>query len=227
MIIKERLTAYLHSLEQDAPSFFENLRNVAEEENVPVIRRETERFLKTLLLIQKPENVLEIGTGIAYSTLIFAEYGKTVTSITTIENYPPRIEKAKANIDAYYREERRSKEDLRIQLLEKDAAGEIKKMEGAFDLIFLDGPKAQYIVMLPELKRLLAPGGVLVADNVLQDGELLESRYTTQRRQRTIHERMRQFVWETTHDEQLESSLLTVGDGLIVSVKKETENDKQ
>lgn len=227
MIINERLTAYLHSLEEDTPSLFENLRKVAEEDDVPIIRRETERFLKTLLAIQKPVSVLEIGTGIAYSTLVFAEYGRNVRSIVTIENYPPRIEKAKENIASFFREGRRSKEELMINLLEEDAAQSVKYLEGPFDLIFLDGPKGQYIVMLPELLRLLAEGGVLVADNVLQEGELIESRYITQRRQRTIHERMREFVWETMHLEQLESSLLTVGDGMIVSVKKEIEHDNQ
>ena len=107
--------------------------------------------------------------------------------------------------------------------MEEDAADTVSRLEDPFEFIFLDGPKAQYIVMLPDLLRLLKPGGVLVADNVLQDGDLMESRFVTPRRQRTIHERMRKFIWETMHHEQLTSSLLTVGDGMIVSVK----NDKQ
>ena len=235
MVINERLTSYLHSLEQEAPPFFDALRKEAEAENVPIIRRESERFLKTLLAVQKPTTVLEIGTGVAFSTLVFAEYGKEITSITTIENFPPRIEKAKANMAAFFEEGRRDEgwreegrreegrrraEDLQITLLEEDAAEAIARLDGPYDFIFLDGPKAQYIVMLPDLLRLLAPGGVLVADNVLQEGELIESRYATPRRQRTIHERMREFIWQTMHEEQLESSLLTVGDGMIVSVKK-------
>lgn len=220
MIIDERFTSYQHSLEDDAPSFFEQLRIEAETENVPIIRRESERFLKTLLAVHKPASILEIGTGIAYSALVFAYTCREVRSITTIENYPPRIERAKANLHAFFAEEWRSSDDLTIDLLEADALEALPKLQGPFDFIFLDGPKAQYIAMLPDLIRLLKQGGVLVADNVLQEGDLIESRYITPRRQRTIHERMRTFIWETMHHEQLTSSLLTVGDGMIVSVKK-------
>lgn len=219
MIINERFTAYLHSLEDDIPPFFEELRKAAEAADVPIIRRETERFLKMLLAIHKPSSILEIGTGVAYSTLVFADSCQQVKKITTIENYPPRIEAAKVNVDAFFADERRNKEDLTIDLLEEDATDAVACLDGLFDFIFLDGPKAQYIVMLPDLIRLLKTGGVLVADNVLQDGDLIESRFVTPRRQRTIHERMRQFIWETMHHEQLTSSLLTVGDGMIVSVK--------
>lgn len=220
MIINERFTAYLHSLEDDIPPFFEELRKAAEAADVPIIRRETERFLKMLLAIHKPSSILEIGTGVAYSTLVFADSCQQVKKITTIENYPPRIEAAKVNVDAFFADERRNREDLTIDLLEEDATDAVACLDGPFDFIFLDGPKAQYIVMLPDLIRLLKTGGVLVADNVLQDGDLIESRFVTPRRQRTIHERMRQFIWETMHHEQLTSSLLTVGDGMIVSVKK-------
>ncbi len=223
MIIDERFTAYLYSLEDDVPSFFEELRKKAETDNVPIIRRESERFLKTLLAIHKPASILEIGTGVAYSALVFAASCKQVKQITTIENYLPRIESAKANINDFYAKDLRKREDLKIDLLEEDAVNAVSRLEGSFDFIFLDGPKAQYIVMLPDLIRLLKAGGVMVADNVLQEGDLIESRFITPRRQRTIHERMRTFIWETMHHEQLTSSLLTVGDGMIVSVK----NDKQ
>ena len=223
MIINERLVTYLHSMEDDVPSFFEELRKKAEADHVPIIRRESERFLKTLLALHQPESILEIGTGVAYSALVFAASCKQVRQITTIENYPPRIALAKANINDFYAKGLRQREDLKIDLLEEDAVDAVSCLEMSFDLIFLDGPKAQYIVMLKDLVRLLKPGGVMVADNVLQDGDLIESRFITPRRQRTIHERMRSFIWEVMHHEQLTSSLLTVGDGMIVSVK----NDKQ
>ena len=221
MVVDERLTAYLHSLDGDPDSFFKNLRSLADRENVPIIRRETERFLKTLLLLKKPERILEIGTGIAYSTLVFAEYGKQVKELITIENYPPRIEEAKTYIQKYLCEEKEKDRELSIELLEKDAKEAIAHVSGTFPFIFLDGPKAQYIVMLPVLKKLLSPGGILLADNVLQDGELIDSRYATPRRQRTIHERMREFIWEVMHDPQLETTLLTVGDGMTLSIRKE------
>ena len=107
-----------------------------------------------------------------------------------------------------------------IELLEADAVSEIGKLTDTYDLIFLDGPKAQYIVMLPQLLQLLKEGGVLLADNVLQDGDLIDSRYVTPRRQRTIHERMREFIWAVMHRDNLESTVLTIGDGVTLSIKK-------
>lgn len=218
MVTNERLTAYLHSLDQDAKPFFEALRKQAEAEDVPIIRREMERFLRTLLQIHRPEHLLEIGTGIAYSTLFFADNCDSLKAITTIENYPPRLKEARKNIDAYLKE--RGDTDLRIDLLDANATSVIDTLTGPYDFIFLDGPKAQYIGMLPQLMSLLKDGGILLADNVLQDGDLVDSRYVTPRRQRTIHERMREFVWEVMHRENLESTLLPIGDGVTLSVKK-------
>ena len=131
--------------------------------------------------------------------------------ITTIENYEPRLKEARRIL----------KEHDNIFLIEADAAEAIKTLEGPYDLIFLDAAKGQYIVMLPDLLRMLPPGGILLADNVLQDGELIRSRYITPRRQRTIHSRMREFIWEVKHSDELDTSLITIGDGVILSVKKE------
>ena len=110
----------------------------------------------------------------------------------------------------------------RITLIEDDAVKVLEGMEGSalFDFIFLDAAKGQYITMLPDILRLLAPGGVLLADNVLTDGETASSRYALPRRQRTIHERMRDFLWEVTHSSELETSVLTIGDGVSFSIKK-------
>ena len=205
-------------MEDDVPSFFEELRKKAEADHVPIIRRESERFLKTLLAIHKPESILEIGTGVAYSALVFAASCRQVKQITTIENYPPRIESAKANINDFYEQELRQREDLKIDLLEEDAVRAVSHLESPFDFIFLDGPKAQYIVMLPDLVRLLKPDGVMVADNVLQEGNILESHFLVEKRDRTIHDRMREYLWKLTHTPGLTTSILDVGDGVAVTV---------
>ena len=139
----------------------------------------------------------------------------------TIENYPPRIEEAQRNIESFRQMRPDDAKPLSLEVLEADAVTAIDALKETFDLIFLDGPKAQYIVMLPQLLNLLKDGGILLADNVLQEGELIDSRYVTPRRQRTIHERMRDYVWEVMHRSDLESTLLTIGDGVTLSVKKE------
>jgi len=133
--------------------------------------------------------------------------------ITTVENYEERIAAAENNISKFGIKER-------ITLIGKDAQEVLPALDGTYDLIFLDAAKGQYITFLPDILRLLPRGGILLADNVLQDGELVRSRYTTPRRQRTIHDRMREFIWDIKHSDELETTLLTVGDGLTLSVRK-------
>lgn len=223
MIVNDNITKYLHSLETDNEPFLEELRNYAKEHEVPIIRREMESFLSLLLQLSKAEKVLEIGTGIAYSASFMARHSQFLKQIDTIENYPPRIEKAKETLQIY--QELSGESGAVIKLIEGDAAKVLRELKGDYDLIFLDGPKAQYLTMLPDLLRLLKEGGILLADNVLQEGELVQSRYVTQRRDRTIHERMRDFVWEVKHHPQLLTSVLTIGDGVTLSYKK-TEAEK-
>lgn len=225
MIVEEHITQYLHSLERDNDPFLEELRAYAEEHEVPIIRREMESFLRVLLCMHKPEKILEIGTGIAYSSVFMAGCAESIKEIDTIENYPPRIEKAKDVIASYEAAgntgavQTGGGEKAKIRLIEGDAAEEIKQLKGPYDMIFLDGPKAQYLSMLPELLRLLRNEGILLADNVLQEGDLVRSRYVTQRRDRTIHERMRDFVWEVKHHPKLLTSVITIGDGVTLSLK--------
>lgn len=218
MIVNENITKYLHSLETDNEPFLEELRIYAKGHDVPIIRREMESFLSVLLNLSKAEKVLEIGTGIAYSASFMARHSGFLKRIDTIENYPPRIEKAKETLQIY--QDLSGESGALIHLIEGDAAKVLPELEGGYDLIFLDGPKAQYLTMLPDLLRLLKEGGILLADNVLQEGELVRSRYVTQRRDRTIHERMRDFIWEVKHHPQLLTSVLTIGDGVTLSYKK-------
>ena len=209
MIIDGNITTYIHSLEPDGPQWLEKIRNYAEEEHVPVIRREMEPFLNVLLNISCPEKILEIGSGIGYSAL-FMSHILPAAQITTIENYEPRL-----------RDCRRFLADKeRITLIEGDGSQVIREMNDPVDLIFLDAAKAQYIQMLPDIKRLLAPGGILLADNVLQDGTLVRSRYIIPRRQRTIHSRMREFLWEVKHCPEFDASVITIGDGVLLGVRR-------
>ena len=131
--------------------------------------------------------------------------------ILTIENYGPRIEKARKNIGA-------SGFGGRITLLEGDAEEILPTLEESEDLIFMDAAKGPYIRFLPEVKRLMRPGSLLISDNVLQDGDLVESHYIVERRNRTIYRRMREYLRALKDDECLETSILPLGDGVSVSV---------
>lgn len=212
MISDERMETFLASLDAGNTPFLDQIEREALETNVPVIRTQTQGLLRFLLALQKPMSILEVGCAIGFSALLMSEYAPAGCKITTIEKYEKRIPVAKANFV------RAEKEDA-ITLLEGDAADILKELTGPYDFIFMDAAKGQYIHFMPEVLRLLAPGGLLVSDNVLQDGDILESRFAVERRNRTIHSRMREYLYELTHREALETVVLPVGDGVTVSVK--------
>ncbi len=181
--------------------------------DVPIIRPETRELLRILLKMKQPERILEVGTAIGFSSVFMGEHTPKTTRITTIENYPPRIERAKANL-------RMAGMEDRISLLEGDAADWLKKLGGPYDFIFMDAAKGQYIHFLPDAVRLLSEGGVLVSDNVLQDGDVINSRYGIRRRNHTIHARMREYLYALTHSDLLDTVILESGDGVAISVKR-------
>ncbi|MCC8080743.1 MAG: O-methyltransferase [Lachnospiraceae bacterium] len=212
MIADERFTTYLNSLGSENTPLLEEIEREAREHHVPVIRREMQSLLKVLLALHRPERILEVGTAVGFSALFMAEYDPAEAVITTIENYEKRIPLARANFA-------RAGRDGQITLLEGDAAELLPELSGPYDFIFMDAAKGQYIHFLPEVLRLLAPGGMLLSDNVLQDGDIIESKFAVTRRNRTIHKRMREYLYELTHHSLLTTTILPVGDGAALSVK--------
>lgn len=213
MITDERFVAYINSLDAGNPAYLDELEAYAIQTQVPIIRKEMQSFMRTMLLMNKPKRILEVGTAIGFSALLMSEFMPQDGHITTIENYEKRIPIARANFQKYGKEDR-------ITLLEGDAAEVLKTLEGPYDFIFMDAAKGQYIHYLPQIMRILVPGGVLISDNVMQDGDIIESKYAVTRRDRTIHRRMREYLYTLTHHEELQTSILTLGDGVAVSVRK-------
>lgn len=214
MIVDERIVTFLNSMETENSEILEQIEKEALADRVPIIRKETQSFLKVLLTLKKPMSILEIGTAVGFSALLMSEYAPEDCKITTIEKFEKRIPIARNNFV-------RGKKEEQIQLLEGDALEIMKGLKGSYDFIFMDAAKAQYIHYLPEAVRLLNPEGILLTDNVLQDGDVMESRFAVERRNRTIHARMREFLYEIKHHEELETSILPLGDGVALSVKKE------
>ena len=214
MIVDERMRTYINSLDMGNTPFLENLEQYALENRVPIIRREMQSFIKMFLALNQPKRILEVGTAVGFSTLLMCEYGPKDLEIVTIENYEKRIPIAKENFRKAQREEQ-------ITLLEGDAGEILKELEGSFDMIFMDAAKGQYINWLPDVMRLMKKGGVLISDNVLQEGDIIESHYLVERRNRTIYKRMREYLYELKHNPALVTSILPLGDGVTVSVKQE------
>ena len=220
MIVDERFVTYINSLNTGNTPFLEELEKKAKADYVPIIRREMQSLLKLLLAMKRPVRILEVGTAVGFSALLMAEYNPVDCEITTIENYEKRIPIAKENFTKAGR-------DQMITLLEGDAAEVLKTLQEPYDFIFMDAAKGQYIHFFDDVLRLLAEGGILVSDNVLQDGDIIESHYAVTRRNRTIHKRMREYLYELTHNENLTTAVLPVGDGVTVSVKKEQQEKEQ
>ncbi len=213
MIVDERLVTYINSLDTGNTEILDQIEKEAIAAYVPIIRKEMQSFLKLLLAIQKPMRILEVGTAVGFSAILMAQYAPADCKIVTIENYEKRIPVAKENF-------KRAGKDEQITLLEGDAMQILPTLSGEFDMIFMDAAKGQYINFMPDILRLLKSGGVLVSDNVLQDGDIIESHYVVERRNRTIYKRMREYMYELTHNEGLVTAVLPVGDGITVSAKK-------
>ncbi|MCR5144438.1 MAG: O-methyltransferase [Lachnospiraceae bacterium] len=213
MIVDERFISYLQSLETPEIDYLDRIRKEALETYVPIIRYDTQQYMKFLMQSLKPKNILEVGTAVGFSALLMEAYNPVDCKITTIENYEPRIPIALKNF------EDAGKADV-IKLLPGNAQDILPTIEDSYDFIFMDAAKGQYPIFLPEIKRLMHSGSVLVTDNILQDGDLIESHYAIERRDRTIHKRMREYLYTLTHDEDMTCSIIPVGDGLAMCVMK-------
>lgn len=212
MIVDERMRTFIHSLETENSEILETIEKEALDTYVPIIRKEMQSFLKVLLAIKKPKRILEVGTAVGFSAILMSEYAPEECHITTIEKYEKRIPIALENF-------KRAGKEKKITLIEGDAMEVLKGLEGSFDFIFMDAAKGQYIYYLPEVVRLLEKDGVFVTDNVLQDGDVIESRFAVERRNRTIHSRMREYLYELKHHRLLETSIIPLGDGVALSTK--------
>lgn len=216
MITDERTATYIESLNGGNSPILEKIEKEAHEAGVPIIRRSAQSLIKYLLASNKPGSILEVGAAVGFSAIFMAEYGPDDVKITTIENYEKRIVVAKENIKLAGRENQ-------IDLIEGDAVTELTRMcseNMSFDMIFIDAAKAQYINYLPLAKKLLNKGGILVSDNVLFDGDIVQSRFAVRRRDRTIHSRMREYLRALSDDKDMVTTVLPIGDGMTLSVKE-------
>ena len=214
MIIQERMSVYINSLDTGNGEFLDELERDALAHDVPIIRQDMQSFLKVLLAVHRPKKILEVGTAVGFSALLMAANTDADCRITTIEKYEKRIPQARHNFAASGMQDR-------ITLIEGDAAEVMRTLEDPYDLIFMDAAKGQYIHFLPEALRLLRCGGLLISDNVLHDGDIIESHYAVERRNRTIYKRMREYLYVLKHTKGLLTSIVPVGDGAAVTVKTE------
>ena len=241
----ERIRNFILSYTSDNGGVLCHIRKKAEEDGVPIIRKDTEDFLKVMIRMIRPKRILEIGTAVGYSSIFFAETlqalykddvmdqtsetyetdeaNKSVWSIDTCELDKERISAAKKNIDD-------AGFSNHITIYEGDACDSLKKLieEGRkYDLIFIDAAKAQYMDYIKLSMKLSDINTTIITDNIFGDGDVLESHFLVDKRDRTIHDRMREYVHHITHSDELETPLVPIGDGLAISIvnKEITEGD--
>ena len=212
MVTDERMTAFIRSLEGPEDAFLGQLETDARSAGVPVIRPEMKSFLRVLIALHMPKRILEVGTAVGFSALLMAMASPEETRIVTIEREEDRIREALKNFSLH-------PAGKKIELLSGDAADLLPSLEGQFDMIFMDAAKGQYIHFLPDILRLLPEGGLLVSDNVLQEGDIVESHFAVERRNRTIYKRMREYLFALKHTDGLLTSVVPIADGAAVSVK--------
>ena len=216
MIVEPRLVEYLNSLETELPPHLATLEAYALEHEVPIIRKEAQSLLLFLLELKQPKRILEVGTAIGFSASLLCEYMPADCKLTTIEKVPMRIVEAEKNLSALKRSED-------ITFLTGDAEEVLKNLKeqgNQYDFVFMDAAKAQYMSFLEQILPMLPKGALLVTDNVLQEGSIVESKYSITRRDRTIHMRMREYLYELKHNDSLTTSIVAVGDGMALSVKR-------
>lgn len=211
-VTEDYLHSYLRLIQPQYDGVLGEIQEEAQEKQVPIVPHEVARFLSTVLSIKKPKEVLEIGTAVAFSAGLISRYLQPGGHVTTIDRYETMLKEARKNIS-------RMNLEKTINLIEDDAANVLPTLTGPYDVVFLDAAKGQYAQFLPDILRLLPVGGILIADDVLQNGDIAKSRYSVPRRQRTIHKRMRNFLWDISHLDCLESSIIPIGDGVVLCHK--------
>ena len=217
MVDYERFESFLESLPDDLPGYLLDLELENIRANIPIIRKGSQRLIRFMLELKKPVKVLEVGTATGFSSIFMLEFLDKKAEITTIEKMEERIDKAEETF-------RNLDKNKQITLIKGDAMeilADLVSKNKMFDFIFMDAAKGQYINFFENIKKLLVPGGMLITDNMLQEGRLLDSRYTVVRRDRTIHQRMREYVNVLMTDKNFETILLASGDGMAVSIKKQ------
>ena len=217
----ERMEVFIEAMTPPGPVHLQDLELEALAAGVPIIRPQTQNLLRFFLTMKRPSRILEIGTAVGFSALFMQHYAPAECRIITIEKDRVRAQKARENFARYGRISTEGGQ-TGITLMEGDAIevlGGIREDE-SFDLVFMDAAKGQYIRFLPDAVRLLGSGGLLITDNILQEGEVLSSRFAVTRRNRTIHARMRTYIRALMEEERRETLLLPTGDGAAVSLKK-------
>lgn len=212
-IVKPYVTEYIRNVLKKRTGFMGDLEEAAVKAEVPIVQPETAKLLETIVMMKQPKKILEVGCAVGYSAMLMANACEDA-KIITLEFNEDMAKTARRNIEEAGLSDR-------ITVVYVDAREYIAELneDEAYDMIFMDGPKAHYIHMLKDSMRLLKPKGVLLCDNVLYKGMTATNELVI-RRKITIVKRLRRFIDTITHRDDMETAVLSVGDGLTLTVKR-------
>jgi len=203
---------YIRNLIPESSGKYLELEKFAQEHMVPIVQKETAKFLEFIVSMKKPYKILELGTAIGYSAILMYEASKTNPKITTIERDRKMIELAEKNFEKYGLTDE-------IKIIEGDCLEVLETLDESYDLIFMDAGKGHYNHFLPHCLRLLAEDGIIVADNVLFRG-MVATDELVKKRKITIVKRMREYLDIVSKDKDLITSVIPMGDGIAVTKRR-------
>lgn len=211
-ITYDYMEQYIRKLIPDKDGILKEMEIYALSNSVPIIQKEVGNFLELMIAMKKPKKILELGTAIGYSSILMSASSNKESKITTIERNADMVRIARENIEKYDFNEN-------IEVVEGDCLEVLEKLEGQFDLIFMDAGKGHYNHFLPHCLRLLSPDGIIVADNVLFKG-MVASRELLIRRKITIVKRMKSYLEIISNNPELVTSVIPMGDGIAVTARR-------
>lgn len=212
-INQNHIVDYLNEILPDGTGILGELEKYAFEHCTPIIQKEVRCLLDSLLESAKPKRILEIGTAIGYSCIFFAQHLPEDGSIITLERDEDYIKRAKSNIE-------RSGLKDKITIVEGNAEESVKKLEGEFDLVFIDANKSKYKYYFDILLPMVKKGGMIICDNILYKGYISSGEYLSAK-QRTIVNALKEFLPYISNHPNLATSVIPIGDGVTISVKKD------
>lgn len=176
--------------------------------HIPIIMDDTLEVIEKILMQEKPEKILEIGTAVGYSAMCFSKLLSENGKIDTIERESDKVQEAKKNIKLVEVEDK-------INIIEGDAVEILPKLNDEYDIIFIDAAKGKYPFFLKESMRLIKSNGIILADNILYKGYVMSD--YNKHKQRTAVRNLREYIKEVTENPKIETEILEVGDGLAIS----------
>lgn len=215
----KELSKFKDFLVRETNDSLRELEKIERDSDFPIIKRGVQDLLRMLMISVAPKRILELGCGVGFSSILMAMYNKNLEIITTLELKEPNIKRAKKNIKDFGFEDK-------IKIVHADACvalNEKNELLPEYDLIFIDCAKGQYVNLWEDVRGFVRPGGIIITDDILQNDTLLGSRFLLNRRDRTIHKRMREFLHKQLNDPDFTGAIFEIDDGVSILTRNTDE----